>query len=326
MKNISLILSAFAVLFTACETDFDVNAKWQETTVVYGLLDASTDTQYVRINKAFLGEMDALQMAQYADSINFNPNDLEVKLHKLGSFNDTLSSITLDTTLIDKENGLFATDNNIIYRAVTPTGFLTNNNRYTITIKNLNSGNKVSANTEVISDFSFKNFNSAYKFGFYNPNLADSSKFLSKTIEWDKSENGAIYQLDIKFNYLENGVTKTLVWSQPLATFTGSSMEAKIEGVKFFNFLSQNLTNDNTVVRQFLDLDLVMTVATENLNTYIKVNEPITGIVQQRPEFTNINNGIGLFTSRYSLEKIGILELSEDTKDYIIENLNLNFQ
>ncbi|MBC8474711.1 MAG: hypothetical protein H8D60_03075, partial [Cryomorphaceae bacterium] len=279
-----------------------------------------------RINKAFLGEMDALQMAQYADSINFNPNDLEVKLHKLGSFNDTLSSITLDTTLIDKEDGLFTTDNNIIYRAVTPTGFLTSNNRYAITIKNLNSGYKVSANTEVISDFSFKNFNSAYKFGFYNPNLSDSSKFLSKTIEWDKSENGAIYQLDIKFNYLENGVTKTLVWSQPLATFTGSSMEAKIEGVKFFNFLSQNLTNDNTVVRQFLDLDLVMTVATENLNTYIKVNEPITGIVQQRPEFTNINNGIGLFTSRYSLEKIGILELSEDTKDYIIENLNLNFQ
>ena len=308
MKNISLILSAFAVLFTACETDFDVNAKWEETTVVYGLLDASTDTQYVRINKAFLGEMDALQMAQYADSINFNPNDLEVKLHKLGSFNDTLSSITLDTTLIDKENGLFATDNNIIYRAVTPTGFLTSNNRYAITIKNLNSGNKVSANTEVISDFTFKNFNSAYKFGFYNPNLSDSSKFLSKTIEWDKSENGAIYQLDIKFNYLENGVTKTLVWSQPLATFTGSSMEAKIEGVKFFNFLSQNLTNDNTVVRQFLDLDLVMTVATENLNTYIKVNEPITGIVQQRPEFTNINNGIGIFSSRYIHIRYSIID------------------
>ena len=310
MKNISLILSAFAVLFTACETDFDVNAKWEETTVVYGLLDASTDTQYVRINKAFLGEMDALQMAQYSDSINFNPNDLEVKLHKLEEYsNDTLSSITLDTTLIDKEDGLFATDNNIIYRAVTPTGFLTNNNRYAITIKNLNSGNKVSANTEVISDFSFKNFNSAYKFGFYNPNLADSSKFLSKTIEWDKSENGAIYQLDIKFNYLENGVTKTLVWSQPLATFSGSSMEAKIEGVKFFNFLSQNLTNDNTVVRQFLDLDLVMTVATENLNTYIKVNEPITGIVQQSPEFTNINNGIGIFYSTKMVEKNMLLKL-----------------
>ena len=325
MKNISLILSAFAVLFTACETDFDVNAKWQETTVVYGLLDASTDTQYVRINKAFLGEMDALQMAQYADSINFNPNDLEVKLHKLEEYsNDTLSSITLDTTLIDKEDGLFATDNNIIYRAVTPTGFLTNNNRYAITIKNLNSGNKVSANTEVISDFSFKNFNSAYKFGFYNPNLADSSKFLSKTIEWDKSENGAIYQLDIKFNYLENGVTKTLVWSQPLATFTGSSMEAKIEGVKFFNFLSQNLTNDTTVVRQFLDLDLVMTVATENLNTYIKVNEPITGIVQQRPEFTNINNGIGIFSSRYIHIRYSI-GLTEDTKNYLIDELDRSF-
>ena len=82
MKNISLILSAFAVLFTACETDFDVNAKWEETTVVYGLLDASTDTQYVRINKAFLGEMDALQMGQYSDSIYFSIDGLNLKIYK----------------------------------------------------------------------------------------------------------------------------------------------------------------------------------------------------------------------------------------------------
>ena len=45
-------------------------------------------------------------------------------------------------------------------------------------------------------------------------------------------------------------------------------------------------------VRNFDHLDLVMTVGTSDLDTYIKVNEPITGIVQERPHFTNINNGI----------------------------------
>ena len=74
MKKIYLILSVFAIVFTACETDFDTNATWEEVTVVYGLLDASVVTQHVRINKAFLGNMDALQMAQYADSINFDPS------------------------------------------------------------------------------------------------------------------------------------------------------------------------------------------------------------------------------------------------------------
>ena len=47
MKKIFLILSVIVVVVTSCETDFDVNAEWEEITVVYGLLDASKDTQYI---------------------------------------------------------------------------------------------------------------------------------------------------------------------------------------------------------------------------------------------------------------------------------------
>ena len=301
MKKIFFFFIVFIVSFSACETDFDVNANWKETTIVYGLLDSSSDTQYVKINKAYLGQGDALMMAQFADSINYNPNNLEVKIHKLGS-SDTLMTIILDTIGIMKDSldvnansGIFSIENNIIYKAVVPDGFLNKNHRYSITIKNLISGHKVNANTEVISNFSFKNFSSAYKFGFYNPGMIiDSLKFLSKTIQWNKSDNGIIYQLDLIFNYSENGFLKSLVWTQPLEVFSGSSMECTLEGKRFFNFLRQNLIDDNTVVREFLDLSLVMTVGTEYLNTYMQVNEPITGIVQQRPQFTNINNGLGI--------------------------------
>ena len=326
MKKKYLIFSFIAVLFISCETDFDVNAEWEAITVVYGLLDASTDTQYIKINKAYLGEGDAMMMAQYSDSINFNPNNLKVELHKLVS-NDTLLSITLDTTLIDKEDGLFAVDNNIIYRAVIPTGFLTNNNTYSITMKDYLSSNEVSSNTGLISNFSFKNFNSAYKFGFYNPSLVDSAKFRSKTILWEKVKNGEVYQLDVRFNYLENGVLKSLVWSQGEEVFVGSdAMQTKLEGIKLFNFLSLEL-NDMTFqgIRSFVNLDLVMTVGTEDLNTYIKINEPITGITQQRPQFTNIKNGIGLFSSRYTHVEYNI-DLTQDTKNYLIDKLDRNFQ
>jgi len=324
MKRIFITLSAFLLLFNACETDFDVHADWKETTVVYGLLDASNSTQYIKINKAYLGEGDAMMMAQYSDSINFNPNDLEVKLHKL-AFPDTLMSLILDTTLIDKEDGLFPIDNNIIYKVSLPNNFLNSDNRYAITIKNLRSGNFVSSNSEVITNFNFQNFNSAYKFGFYNPLVADTSKFLSKIIQWNQSENGLIYQLDVRFNYLENGDSNSLIWSQPLEIFEGSSMQSRLEGLKFFNFLSQNLTNDNNVVRQFLNLDLVMTVGTNNLNTYIQVNAPITGIVQQRPQFTTISNGIGIFSSRYTHTEYNI-GLTQDTRNYLVDELDRNFQ
>ena len=84
MKKIYLILSVFTIVFTACETDFDVNATWEEMTVVYGLLDLGDgkELQQIKISKAFLGEMDALQMAQYGDSINLDTNDLKVNYIK----------------------------------------------------------------------------------------------------------------------------------------------------------------------------------------------------------------------------------------------------
>ena len=155
--------------------------------------------------------------------------------------------------------------------------------------------------------------------------IIDSLKFLSKTIQWNKSDNGIIYQLDLIFNYSENGFLKSLVWTQPLEVFSGSSMECTLEGKRFFNFLRQNLIDDNTVVREFLDLSLVMTVGTEYLNTYMQVNEPITGIVQQRPQFTNINNGLGIFSSRYTYRKNGI-GLTEDTRNYLTNELDRGFQ
>ena len=333
MRNMYVLFTVFIILFSSCETEFDVNAEWKETTVVYGLLDASLDTQLVRINKAYLGEIDALEMAQYSDSINFNPSNLEVKLHQL-QYNEILESITLDTILIIKDtldaNGnpaVFSVEKNIIYQALTPNGFLRGDRTYMLTIKNLISGNEVSASTELISGFSFESFNSSYKFGFYNGALPDSTKFRSKTIEWDKVYNGVIYQLDVRFNYLENGELKHLTWNQGLVTFNGSlSMKTTLEGAKFFNFLSKELEDPVFQgTREFIDLDLVMTVGTEELNTYIQLNEPISGIVQQRPDFTNINNGIGIFSSRYTHSEFGI-NLTDDTRQYLIDELDRNFQ
>ena len=100
-----------------------------------------------------------------------------------------------------------------------------------------------------------------------------------------------------------------------------------IEGESFFNFLSMELTKDDSKVRYFNGIDLVMTVGSEELDTYIKLNKPITGIVQERPQFTNINNGIGLFSSRFT--KISYnLPLTQKSTSFLksIDGLDRNFQ
>ena len=323
MKNIYLILGVYTMLFSACETDFDVNAEWEETTVVFGLLDDSKDIQYIKINKAFLGDRDALEIASISDSVNFNPNNMIVQIHELG-LSDTNWTRNLTDTILEKDDGLFAADNNIIYFFDASDISFNNNKTYVITIENKQSGNLVSGETEVITNFSFDSFNpQQYKFGFVSPN----GEFSSKTMEWAIPKNGVVYQLDFHFNYLEDGDNMSLVWSQRLAD--NQDRTTKLEGVMFFNFLSNHIPDDSKV-RQFLNVELVMTVGSEDLYTYTKVNEPITGIVQQRPQFTNINNGIGLFSSRYTYSVVLENEggLSSFTIDYLksVDGLDRNFQ
>ena len=101
----------------------------------------------------------------------------------------------------------------------------------------------------------------------------------------------------------------------------------EFEGEKFFNFLKNELVKDPLIERKFLSIDLIMTVGSENLKTYRVINEEITGIVQERPQFTNINNGIGLFSSRFTKTRKGF-SIANRTIDYLtsIDGLDRNFQ
>ena len=328
MKKIFLVFNFFVLLFTSCETEFDVNADGDEIIVVYGLLDSSKDTQFVKINKAFLGEDDAMIMAQNSDITNFSTGDLKVIIYKLNN-NVIIDSISLDDTLLPKNDGIFSVDENIIYYFIN-NNFLTGGSNYYLSVTDINTENSVNSSTNLINNFSFKNFNpTSFKFGFYNPNQPDSLKFLSKTMEWNKVPNGEIYQLDLRFNYSEEDSVDynimSVLWSQPLEAFTGGVITSTIEGAKFFNFLAENINNKEGVVRRFLSIDIIMTVGTPELNTYIKVNEPITGIVQHRPAYTNINDGIGLFSSRFTYE-VNLVDLTTDTKNYIINELDRSFE
>ena len=318
----------FLIVFSSCETDFDVNAEWDDVTVVYGLLDPNNEIQLIKINKAFIGAGDAIQMASVSDSVNYTPSDLDVKLYRIRSLGfgqyDTLASVTLYDTIVEKDDGLFSTDDNIIYAFEKPLSFYNTNSIYVLEITNTNTNNIVSSQTEIINNFNFESLNSSFEWGLYNGDLVDSLKFRTKNIEWTKSTNGEIYQLDLIINYLEDGENKSLVWSQPLKEYTSGNMSHRIDGEQFFNFLENNLTNNTT--KQFLNLDLLMTVGTSDLNTYINVNKPFSGIVQERPVFSNINNGIGLFSSRYTYDDVFGIELNNSTLMYIQDSLALGFQ
>ena len=228
MKKIYLLLSVFAMLFfTACETDFDVNAQWEEITIIYGLLDASDDNslQKIKISKAFLGELDAYEMAQYSDSINYGIDELDVKVYKW-DFNQIEDSVELIAVTAYRDGEIFY-DSIIVYQfdngLLNQNGdvFLQKGYEYELVIKNNKSGNFVSSRTEIVTGFDFDNIfttkSKSFQFGLYTNN-----DFSSSTITWDDSnDNGTIYQLDLIFHYTEimDGVdttAKSLIYSLPL--------------------------------------------------------------------------------------------------------------
>jgi len=327
MKIKNLLFLILPLLFS-CETDFDVNANWKDVTIVYGLIDPNNEDQLIKINKAYLGQGDAIQMASISDSTNYDPSNLIVKIHRVREqvFNtyDTLSTVVLTDTVLDKDDGLFSTDDNIIYTFKKPSSFYNTNSIYVLEIFNLSSGQKVTSETEIINSFSFESLNPSFEWGLYNGELADSLRFRTKNIEWQNSNNGVIYQLDILINYLESGIVNSLSWSQPLVEYSSGNMSLKIKGDQFFQFLENNL--DNNTTKQFLNLDLVMTIGAQDLKTYIDVNQPFSGIVQERPVFSNIDNGVGLFSSRYTYDDIKGIELTNSTLNYMINDLDLGFE
>ena len=88
-------------------------------------------------------------------------------------------------------------------------------------------------------------------------------------------------------------------------------------GSSFYTALKNNIPINHAVSsRLVLYVDYIFSVASDDLNTYMDASGPSNSIVQERPSFSNIFNGIGLFSSRYIYE-LDTLSLGPLTKGYI---------
>ena len=320
-KNPLLILLLSLILFFgACETDFDIDAEWKEITIVYGLLDQLDTNHYFRINKAFLGG-NALEVVKIEDSSSYK-NDLEVVLEGWNA-GSLMQSINCDTTTIsDKDTGMWYNPYMVVYKGE---GMLNENYEYRLFIKNTVSGKEITAETKVVQDFSILR---PYAGGKATFNPGYTTKF-----SWKSAENGMRYEPLIRFNYFEvpNGTTDTIpkfmLWPQGTQFATNSSgseeLEIYVSGDAFYENLDRKL--DKTFVGHRLAglVDYVISVAGVEYDTYMKVNGPSFSLVQDRPEYTNIENGYGLFSSRY--QETRTLQLNPLSEQEIINMEDLSF-
>ncbi len=340
MKYLSIILLGFVFFegFHSCSTDVDINAPWKDITIVYGLLNQNDTIHYIRVNKSFLGDASAYEMAAISDSIQYK--NITVKLLKIHTYNgnsDTVKTFLFQDTILYKDStGIFASDNNIIYYSTEPL----------ITSTEVNN----------IEDYTFALNIYIPK---YDKNVTGSTKLISKLlvskpnsyqltislvgingydVEWKTTAGAMLYQISLGFHYYELTATDTTehYLEYPVATrisqtdIGGVDMTQNINGQSFFQYLSTHIEANDAIRRiaKKHTLDFIFVVGSTDLNTYIEISSPSNGIIQEKPAYTNINNGIGIFSSRFDKTVFG-KELNQKTIDSLAVShytKDLNFE
>jgi hypothetical protein len=333
MKKTLLLLSVIAALSWTCSTDIDVIAPYKEVIVINGLLDPLDSLHYVRVGRGFLGEGNVFTMAQVPDSINYN-DILDVRLEKLqGNF--VIQTIPMTrTTSVPRDSGLFAYPYQVLY--YTPAQILQDGSTYRIVVTNLETSVTAKSTTKIVNDLTV-----------LSPIATDSIDFASAAnaptfVRYVPGFNSKVYDFILRFNYREidpNGVSTehSLDWDFN-DQFAGASLPGEIHYVFYkydmFRVFGSQIPVMAGYTRRIDSLsdgkrpfEFIMVEGSEDLLTYLQLQNP-SGLVQDRPTFTTVENGLGLFTSRVRhFERRfpnAVTRAAFDTSAYM-QNLNFQF-
>jgi hypothetical protein len=310
-RRILFGLSLIVLIAFGCSTKVELNAPYKSTTLVFGLLDPTLDTQWVKINRTWLGDGNNLDYAMIRDSSEYPAGSFTAVVEELVNGIVVNSFPLIDTLLENKEQNpgdiFYAPEHTAYY-------FVPNNS-------NLNEEALYRLNID-----------------FQNNDDVDAMTNLIQ------SEPGSITQppggVLLNITYVENifedlahtvlveSNVRTINWNLGIVTSSsdaGNETLEKVVNTEQFYILLQNMLDADPYITRELGIwdeevqiarafDFVLTVANDELSTYLQINEPVTGIVQDRPEYTNINNGLGLFASRATQAVYGIGYTSSSMK------------
>ena len=329
------IVRLFLVLIVAsqllsCETDFDVISDYKEVAIVYGLLNQSDSIQYLRINKAFLGDGNSLSYAQVADSSTFGA-DISVILTEKTKGGITKEIIFDTITLSNKQSGDFYSPNQLFYFSAEP---LNQENSYELKIINKKTGYEVSAVTQLVHDFSITKPSGGSKTLSLKRSVSQPNKFT-----WNNAVNGKRYQFKLYFNFKELNIGSNDTVYRKIEWLFPEVVSEKIDGSgessvgytnEQFYLLCENkipypdAATEEAVTFRYASLcDLEVTAIGDEFNAYLESNSPSTGVLIDKPVYNNITNGFGLLSCRYQINRL--IPLAAETILDISTTTNLKF-
>ena len=324
MKKIQFFLSLTVLLgfFASCTTDVELYADYKDIPIVYGLLDATKDTNFIRINRAFSGSndnlIDANDIALIEDSCNY-PGKLEAYIleYKLvygNVYQPTGDTLKLDTIMVhNKQEGIFYAPDQKVYYTTEPFYVNTNSAKYKYKLEVIKDKDTITSETGIVG---------GEDFAILNAQLSFKAKPSDGTgrIRFRLADNASFYELKMVFKYRESHGGGSEVEKRIVHNFGVRSVdELLIENNNshfiyadnlLFTLLEDAIGGDTINVVRHLDMkpiELSLAAGGDELYNYIQINTNSGGFSQTIPDYTNINGGYGVFSSRINLTKdVGI--------------------
>ena len=266
--------------------------------------------------------------------------------------NTTKKEIVLTETVVTTAGGDF----NVNQRIWQTTDKLFNTGEYKLTITNLNSGKEFSSKTVMIdsvrshSSMPFiwvQNITSppnAYPThcngyvidipvgtGTRRSAYVDySNTSFTPDIKFRSVANGVLYKVTMRFHYIDSlaggiGIRNYVDYNfttQKSPSKAGSeAMSVSFPSIEFYKNLATEIPKKTTGTLLFRTshyIEYIITVGNDDLNTFLEINQPSNSIAQDKPNYSNINGGVGIFasSSRSTISK----DLLDDFIDEISDN------
>jgi hypothetical protein len=291
------------IIFVSCNDELDINDTYKSYPVVYSLLEKNAAIQYVKLNKTFLGDAPVAEMAQVSDSLYFPDADVFITKYYQNSLVKTWKLEKVDT--IAKDTGFFANDKNIVY-VLNDSIFNKNENidgyTFRIDIK-IPGKDEVWAETVVVDNVRVNS-----PLTGLNPEvtLRAFNSFMSPQYSFTADNTSGFFEIYLEIYYYEkindSYIFRTIRKKQEdkkvdITSSDNNTIYFNLNGERFYGIIADNVPKNNNL-KIFYGFRYQFYAAGIELSKYIDLTSESYGIAQEKPAYTNINNGWGLFSSR----------------------------
>ena len=315
MKRLYLLLYLSLLAFlSSCSTDIDLYSDYKQVPIIYGLLDANADTNFIKITRAFYVQGDAYQSAVNPDSSNY-PGKLDVRIIEYCN-GDSVREIILDTiTIQNKEQGVFYAPKQKMYYTTEPLSMNSIINNYSYKLRVALPDRTLVTTTDLVGNGSYDIQSLAVNFSKEYIGMVPRRFLFCPAI------NAVFYDVNMSFTFLEqrtpddDSVPRTMSWY--VGTYMTDLLSSNMDGTSyvffyrpetFYEKLSEFIGGDTNVVglKRYIDdypVEVTISAGGEKLRRYIYENDPTNGFVGGDNEFALIDNGYGVFSSRMTIRR-----------------------